>query len=647
MTTAPIVLSLPPDAQPVEWRRFRRLCTILADADPASGQAGERATCFAEAGIKHLYPYPYLAAAANTLFDLWEQGWQVEISKKKPELRPPQSETDHDLEKQRIRRQELLRRDQQLSRPSVRRFIQSMESLRQHGDRLVSVFNLMRDGRDLAQKLADHPGSNVIQPYVQIVDESTDEYTGLRLHDIWRYFRHTWSNPYGTVPGRSMEVLVRDAAADCHPVIGLAAVSSAVVQIAERDTWIGWNTDEFLQRIQDAPSERIARWFLHRIDVQLSEIYIDDLVIDGILEPNDLQTCPSAAIDRLRADAERARINHHQQSTLKEIRVLERASWKERAESPLFRGKRSALLAELFEIAADVRHHLLPKASSENLAMALADPMTRKHLGRIVRHARGERVGTVVADLTVCGALAPYNSLAAGKLVAALAVSPTVVNAYRERYDRPSEIASSMAGRDIVREGRLAYIGTTSLYSTGSSQYNRLFWPADIIGGDPHDTIRYHELGRSKSFGTSHFSTETVDAFVRLAEQVGSPVRVNSVFGEGVSPRLRKVRMGLAALGWSPNVLLRHGRQRIVYGVPLVHNLLEYSLGVDDNPEYLVDLGLIDSDQRVASWWWCRWGQMRASRSEVLHAMRTNTLDRPVTHGARVVFPSAGPDEDW
>ena len=136
----------------------------------------------------------------------------------------------------------------------------------------------------------------------------------------------------------------------------------------------------------------------------------------------------------------------------------------------------------------------------------------------------------------------------------------------------------------IEREARLSFIGTTSLYGSGSSQYNRLFWPRSVMGGSTDDKMGFYELGRSRSFGTSHFSDETVTALVRLAQMHGSSVRVNSIFGEGVSPRLRKVRLGLAALGWPPNELLKHGRERILYGVPLVENLLEFSLGIDARP---------------------------------------------------------------
>jgi hypothetical protein len=60
--------------------------------------------------------------------------------------------------------------------------------------------------------------------------------------------------------------------------------------------------------------------------------------------------------------------------------------------------------------------------------------------------------------------------------------------------------------------------------------------------------------------------------------------QVNSVFGEGVNPRLRKVRDGLDALGLPTDDLLHHGGPRLVYGVELVQNTRAYLLGRDKHP---------------------------------------------------------------
>lgn len=635
-------LTLPAGSTASERRGFTSLCSLLARAQFDPEVPLDHRFWFTAAGLGDLYNKPWLAAAAHTVIDLVDQGWTVQVDKYGPLLSPPHAHDDRDTEKARIRRQEHLRRDAQLRQPSVRRFIDRMERSHQHGGRLVSIFNLMRDGRELAAALEANPdATDTIQPYVQIVDSaSTCELTGFKLHDIWRYFRHTWSNAYSTVPGRSMPILIRDAATEHHAVIGLAAISSPIVQIAERDNWMQWDTKQFVAAVEADPTDKIARWLARRIKTQRCEIYVDDLLRDDVLQPNDLKEPTQDVIARLRADADRHRAKHHRGGPIREVRNIETDAWVDRAETHLFRSKRSALLAETLEIQALLGTYLGPRPTAAGLRRALANPKAKTQIGQLVRRARGERVGTVIADLTVCGAVAPYNALAAGKLVGALAVSPTVLAAYRAKYTRPSEIASAMAGRPITREARLAFVGTTSLYGTGSSQYNRLFWPASAMGGPDDARMGFHELGRSRSFGTSHFSDATVEALVRLSEHSGGLVRVNSLFGEGVSPRLRKVRLGLAALGWPSNELLKHGRERILYGVPLVKNVRDFALGIDHEPVYLLDPEPRDCGESVAQWWFERWARRRAAQEHVQEAMRQHRLVRPVRHGARVPLPS-------
>src|ERR1700674_5006739 len=65
---------------------------------------------------------------------------------------------------------------------------------------------------------------------------------------------------------------------------------------------------------------------------------------------------------------------------------------------------------------------------------------------------------------------------------------------------------------------------------------------------------------------------------------VGAILRDTPVFGEGVNPRLRKLREGLADLGLDADDLLRHGRPRIVYGAALAHNMRTYLLGRGKRP---------------------------------------------------------------
>lgn len=634
-----IPVALPAEAPLADHNDFRRLCGILKRVRVDPGVVLDHKYWMERSELGDLYARPLLAAAAHVVIDLVDQGWAVHVAEDRVAIAPPGVQTDRDDEKARVRKQEHLRRDAQLRQSSVRRFIHGMERPRQHGDQLISVFNLMRDGQELADTLeSSFDGHTAIRPYIQVVDTSAVcEHTGLKLHDIWRYFRHTWSNAYATVPGRSMPLLVRDAATEHHTVIGLAALSSPVVQIAERDRWIGWDTKEFLEDLAAEPASEAIEWFRRRLETQLNEIYVDDFLDEGVLEWPELQAPTDDTIKRLKEDAERHRLRHHQGGRVRQIRKIE--SWVERAKTDLFRSKRAALLAETLDIQMWISPYFAGEDPENGLRAALANRKARAQIGRLVRRARGERVGTVIADLTVCGAVAPYNALAAGKLVGALAVSPTALAAYKAKYGRASEIASATAGRPIVRETRLSLITTTSLYGSGSSQYNRLFWPASVMGGPGDEKFGFKELGRSRSFGTSQFSLETVDSLVRAAELTHGRVRVNNLFGEGVSPRLRKVRLGLAALGWPANELLKHGRERILYGVPLVQNLRDYSLGLEPEPDYLLDAESSEAEYWTAEWWLERWGQRRAQQPKVQEALRQHRLVRPVEHGARVALP--------
>jgi hypothetical protein len=602
---------------------------------------------------------PTLRAALSVLLDLSSQGWDVryfyggDVS-----VRPPRGLVDPLVEKERVRYQELIKRDEQLSKPSVRQFIRRMESPSEYHGQFVSVLNLMRDGREFAQSLeeiqalaSDDPSvlRSVIDPYVQVVapKERCSE-TGLALMDVWRYFRHTWSSQYTTTPGRTMAVLVRDRAAPWHPVIGIGALSSAIVQLSERDSWIGWQPQSFTDGMRAHPTLRDARWLVGRMKDCLAELYVGDLIADGLYSPAMWRKPTLQGIERLEKEAEARRRDHYRFASTRDLKKSPESAeeWTERAESDLFRSKRCAALAELLQARLTLDEYLWPTPTKKGLELALSDTRARHMIGRVVRKAKGDTVGTEIADLNVCGALPPYSDVLGGKLVAMLVVGPTVVNAYHAKYRRKaSEIASSMAGRPIYRQSRLAFIGTTSLYGSGSSQYNRLRMPASVLGGPAGEEVRFHRLGISRSFGTSHFSSASVSALVALSETSHMGQRVNSIFGEGVNPKLRKVRDGIDVLGWPSESLLQHGRHRIVYGVPLLRNLLDYLMGKDARPKYLLNATRSDDVKQIADWWFERWVSKRIQSSDVLERVAQNSSIKPSTHGARVTMPEIALEE--
>ena len=606
-----------------------------------------------------------LDAATRVLCDLVRQRWRVRVRNGEVEVcHPKELYADPQAEKERVRRQELLKRDEHLKRPAVANFVRNMERQRLHGNQFVSIFSLMRDGRELAEalrKVRERSGPRrrealreVVDPYLSFVTEDIHcELTGLRLQDVWRYFRYTWSNQYTSTPGRMMAVLIRDRAAPMHPVIGIAALGSPVVQIKQRDTWIGWHPSVFFENVTETPSPRLGEWLRRVVTTAIGEIYTDDLVADDIVHLAELRKPSPSTFAHLHEYAREQRKLHHRYVNAREHKenVMSRRDndggerWIAKAQTHLFRSKRALAFADMLRARLLIDKYLGPIPTSAQVAALLGDREGKRAALRILRKAKADRVGIAMADIVVCGAVPPYNAILGGKLVAMLSASPQMVEAYRERYQAAeSEIASSMAARPIIRPAQLVFLGTTSLYGVGSSQYNRVRVPAERLGGRAGDEIRYRELGRSRSFGTSQYSEATVEALVRLVHHSNGGQRVNSIFGEGVSPKLRKVRDGLDALRFPSDHLLLHGRRRIVYGVTLVRNTREFLLGLEDKPDYLFSNSGAKATASISEWWRERWLSRRIDQDRVLEEVESHTLVRPVRHGARVELPAEGVD---
>ena len=604
----------------------------------------------AKLGPKHSHDQR-LVAAMHILMDLTKQGWPVRVSDAKVEVARPSNPLDPEQDRLRIRDQLHTERDEQLRQESVRAFVRSMETVRVFNGKRISIYSLMRDGRDLAAKL--RAGEAAMKPYLQFVTgEEKCQLSGLRLVDIWRYFRHTWTTPYKSVPGRSMMIIVRDESAPFHPVVGIAALSSATVGLSVRDEFIGWTFKKVWQRFTTDPSPRYWRWMLRIADTAIEEIYKDDLLRDGIISPGDLKNPTPEIIQRLTEDARHYRKLHYRMMQGTDYKFSTEANealdehWESQAKSPLFRAKREQELAGLLQIRESLNDALGAKPTGEKFIGFLKDRSGQAALTKLIRRAKSDRVGTVIADLTICGAVPPYNDVLGGKLVAMLITSPEVVAEYRRRYKgTPSIIASSMAGRATVRPCDLVYISTTSLYGRRPNQYDRISIPAGKLVDDAEGELRYHYLKKTKGIGTFQFGQDAVEAMSMVLAQSSKGQRVNSVFGEGTNPRLRKIRDGLDELGFPSNTMLDHGAPRLVYGVPLITNLMDYLLGIDEKPKYIIPLARASSATRMISdWWFERWCKPRLVE-DVFEKVEGHVLAYPVRHGAAVVLPPTLDDE--
>lgn len=597
-----------------------------------------------------------LIASLSVLVDLIAQGWKVK--KTWPTIILEfEAEESPDAEKARLRRALLIERDSQIREPSVTAFIRSMEKRRLTPTGWHSIFSVMREGSDLAQSLRDvrelesEPEQlsalrSLIKPYIQFVDsEAICEHTGLRLNDIWRYFRHTWVNSYKSVPGRSMMILVRDAASPNHPVIGIASLGSAVVQQSVRDKWIGWDSAGAIEQLRQVPPKKATAILLNRLRAFKRNVYVRDLLADRVLQKFDLRKPADAAITKLLKESVRSIKQHRRYphaAKQKQTDDLRSEDWRLRAEMSLFRSKRCKLLATLMSIQRTFSEYGISTRNPYAVRDAYDKARFRFAVGQLFRLAKAESVGIKMMDVMVCGSIAPYNGILGGKLICYLLCSPEVVRQYAKRYgQQTSLIASSMSGKAVQRPAELVLLCTTSLYGSALSQYSRVKIPADAIGGLSGEKVEFQNLGLSEGFGVFHFSRETLRLMNLLVSRSQEYRKVNSIFGEGVNPLMRKIRDALSMLGLPAEVLIKHGNKRVVYGVGLARNFRAALLGLATKPQYIVPQAkAAEKTEGLAEFWRRRWLLKRLQNDRVLDEVAKHSLVYPIRHGAQVHIPT-------
>lgn len=530
------------------------------------------------------------------------------------------------------RRHLLQERDRQLVTPSVREFLSSMEAPRKWRKRTVSVRSLIADGGAVLSRLRSYAGAQdggvprelPIRAYVQeVTPGARDSLTGYKLQDIWRYFRHTWTIPYNSTPGRNIQFLIRDAAQPYHPVVGILGLGSSMIQITARDDYLGWTVEAVLARFaplvglppaagDDAPSEEEVKAFMAAMRRSLSAARAD-IRHAGIISrkarasPENIHRLEKR-LEKI-AEAERIRLPD---------RV--RRSARDESETPLFRKKRAKALLRILKAQANF-DELKGHSAVDQLKELLTSSRGRAALGVALQEQKKRLVGSAIMDIVVCGAVPPYGPVLGGKLVAMLATSPTLVNAYRRRYSRaPSEIASAMAGRPIARKADLVFLGTTSLYETHSSQYERIALPRTL------GSLRYRCLGKTLGFSSVQFTKETRGLLDEMSERTRGRRVVNYKFGEGVNPKLRQIAVGLADLGLDGD-LLRYSSRRLVYGVVLAENARGYLLGEERSARYYWgNRSPQDIERELVHFWTHRWALNRILRREVAESLSSHSV---------------------
>jgi hypothetical protein len=403
-------------------------------------------------------------------------------------------------------------------------------------------------------------------------------------------------------------------------------LASPVVRMRVRDNWIGWNLDPFVEKLRsdEWDSEIALRALVARLEKSLAEIRSDDLVSpDELAFPSERtilrleQRCSGATFARQREleavynQAEEA--NEAVRSQKGETKQSVDADWRRASEDMLFVRKRAGALERLLDAKRTFQSIDWSKSGCGLLDGVLQHPNGLRTLNVALAEVRKAGLSSQVADLSVCGAVAPYNALLGGKLVALLMASEEVRDIYRERYSgQASMIASQMAGRPVYRPAELKVLTTTSLYGNGSSQYNRLRLRACDYP-ELHYNLEWQELAKTAGFGSVHLGPTTFRVLREVSERSHRARRINHRFGEGSSPRLRQMREALEVLGIEPDLVLNHATPRIFHACELHPRAREELLGFYPNTE-----SQGQPINVIASLWRQRWLANRIRALEIL-----------------------------
>lgn len=652
-------------------------------------------------------------ATLSVLADLLSQGWSWRFREHRLELAPPdftapaKKPGDVTRQKEAIRESMRAERIAQLQVPSTRRFLDEMEQLRRCGAEEFSILSLVANGEKLVRDLKsvvhlkgeqrNDALQRVVQPYLQLVegDEVCKE-TGYRLSDIWRYFRYYWSLPYFTTPGRNLFYLVRDGARPFHPIMGIAALGNSMIRLGDRDRWIGWSIESIKQRVLNGTGDpeqtrALKTQLVTRLYTEINRA-IGEIDSTGLATARELENPTERVIrkllDRARSSAQRRveNLRAHEQDLKKDRKLSKRLRPRDPAETmyassermkdknladhsvdELYGQKRATELADLLRAKMSFYHANVGGDAASSMDRLLSTDDGKRAIGVALRAIKKQHVGTSMMDIIICGAIPPYSHILGGKLVCMLLGSSQVRHDYHRRYsDFPSEIASKMKGELVAKPAELVFLGTTSLYHVGSSQYNRVRIPATIAGGTGE--IRYEELGETRGYGSVHFSDRSRDLLERIVNVKNGATLITRTFGEGVNPKLRLVREGLGCIGVNQDRFLQHRCRRIIYGVALARNTREYLRCESTDPKYYLpgenEAATKKCTQAIAEYWGKRWLSPRIENQEVLERIAMSrqeelrmsaSADRgmnrpgndghPLIQGARIPEPGMSTDQ--
>ena len=203
---------------------------------------------------------------------------------------------------------------------------------------------------------------------------------------------------------------------------------------------------------------------------------------------------------------------------------------------------------------------------------------------------RQERLHHVM-DAFVLGAVPPYSLLLCGKLVAMLAASNQVREAFLRKYTgRFSLIRKRTLPSQLVSLTTVSALGRSSIY-------NRLKFRGRKI---------FHSVGFTQGSGEFHFSNGLYATLHDYAVRHCDPTAKHSLWGTGFRNRREIVKKCLPKLGLSSEWLY-HGVKREVFVIPLAENTRQVLRGEESDPAWYDQ-----SADELFEWFRHRWLLPRA-----------------------------------
>ena len=518
---------------------------------------------------------------------------------------------------------------EELSEKGVYNFINSLEFPQIHNNKKVSIFSIIADGKDLHQQLKKIKKienkeekisaiKEIIQPEIEFPNSKDKcEVTGISTYNIWKYFRYGWNLPQKSIPARTLHFVIRNKAMSNKPVMGIGSLTNAVLNLTDRDKKIGLNPRENLKRISKSKDfyEAFQSNSLRVLENSLQNTRSDDFNLDSQKDDGDkinLMKYHIEKLQELRNDELSGKSNANDNITGRKIPKLENGQldWKKRSEQALFKLKRATKIYEIL---------FSRKFFSENKYEDIKDGIYTSNGSDEVKNfnlfsavnvvnnlIKGDVLSENIFDLNVCGGIQPFSPLLTGKLVALSIFSSQIRNELSTRYqEMESEIASATAGRPFIRQINPLGFTTTSLYETGSSQYNRLYFE------NSKTKYKWEEIGKSEGSSNVYFSSKLSTVLTSFLKKHQGFTRSNAIFGEGSGAALRKINEALRLMGIDSSIILNHKSKRIIYAA-----LLNENLDFAYNSEYQIKYDC--SFDEIVDFWIRRYLLMRIDNNEVL-----------------------------